>query len=326
VFACEGLKLWRPLFFARPFKDELCADGIPHLGQLTMLAERQRPVIVVVPSVDGAALFEVRLGEVGAEASVHAAVPRSDSENLETGSGQPRRESEREARIERRQEEWARRNRHAAAAEVTLLFDRTPGARVILVGTAETSAAFARELPERVAQAIAAKVPLPRAWTSSGGIRRSGVRELAQAVLGDGADGAERLVERVVGEALRGSVAVVGPDDVVLAVNEGRVHALVVEEDFERRGYLCDNCAALGPDVEAAEVCPFCAGDLRAVQNLREALVARTLAGGGRVEIVPHENRLHSYRGVAAFLRQTAQTGLRGASPPWATTPGPNQS
>jgi len=90
-----------------------------------------------------------------------------------------------------------------------------------------------------------------------------------------------------------------------------------VEEDFERRGFHCDNCGALGANVESAEVCPFCAGDLRAVQNLREALVARTLAGGGRVELVAHENRLHSYRGVAAFLRQSTQTGLRGAGPSW---------
>ena len=69
-------------------------------------------------------------------------------------------------------------------------------------------------------------------------------------------------------------------------------------------------------------MCPFCSGDLRAVQSLREALVARTLAGGGRVEVVPHANKLHSYRGVAAFLRQTAPTGLRGTSPSWPTAPG----
>lgn len=335
LFACEGLGLWRPLFFARPFKDELCADGIPHLGQLAILAERQRPAVVVVPSLDGAEVYEVRLGELDVESSVRGPVPRSDSEKFNPGSGvhgfgapgggPSRSEFEREAKNERRQEEWARRNRQAAAEEVTLLFDRTPGARVVLVGTAQTTAAFARELPERVRAAIAAKVPLPRAWSSSGGIRRSGVRELAQGILGNGDDGAAQRTEAVVGEALRGGVAVVGPEDVVLAVNQGRVHALIVEEDLERRGYSCDNCGALGADVEAAEVCPFCQGELRAVQNLREALVARTLAGGGRVEVVPHENRLHSYRGVAAYLRQTAQTGLRGASQPWPTAPGANQ-
>jgi hypothetical protein len=313
LFACEGLRLWRPLFFARPFQDELCADGIPHLGQLAVLAERQRPVIVVVPALDGADVYEVRLGEVDVESSVRGPVPGGGSERPEGATGQPRRELEREARIERRQEEWARRNRQAAAAEVTVLFDRTPGARVVLVGTAQGAAAFARELPERVQGAIVAKLPLPRAWASSGGVRRSGVRDLVQEVLGDGHDGAARDVDAVVGEALRGGVAVVGPDDVVLAVNEGRIHTLVVEEDFERRGFSCDNCGALGPDVESAEVCPFCAGDLRAVQNLREALVARTIAGGGRVELVRHETRLHGYKGVAAYLRQTAQNGLRGA-------------
>ncbi len=325
LFAHEGLKLWRPLFFARPFAEELCADGIPHLGQLARLAERQRPAIVVVPSLEGAELFEVRLGDVGVEESVRGAVPRNDTDNFNPGTGQPRREYEREAKNERRAQAWALRYRRAAASEVTSLFDRLPGARLILVGTAEGAAAFVRELPERVEEAIAAKVPLPRAWSSSGGIRRTGVRELAQEVLGDGAEAAAREVETVVGEALRGKTAVVGPEDVVLAVNEGRVHALVVEEDFEQRGFHCDNCGALGADVESAEVCPFCAGDLRAVQNLREALVARTLAGGGRVELVPHEDRLHGYRGVAARLRQTTQTGLRGASPPGSTAPGANQ-
>jgi len=108
-------------------------------------------------------------------------------------------------------------------------------------------------------------------------------------------------------------------------VNEGRVRALVVEEDFDQRGVHCDGCGALGASLEKAEVCPFCAGDLRVVQNLREALVARTLAGSGRVEVVPHANRLHAYQGVAALLRQSAQTGLRGASPLWPTGPGASQ-
>ena len=325
LFACEGLKLWRPLFFARPFQDEMCADGIPHLGQLAKLAERRRPVVVVVPSLEGAQIFEVRLGEVDLEASVRGPVPRATAEKENAGTGKPGRQYEREAKSERRAEAWAQRNRQAAAAEVTALFDRTPAARLVLVGTGENTAAFARELPERVQEAIAARVPLPRAWSSSGGIRRAGVRALVEDVLGDGADGAAREVEAVLGEALRGGVAVVGPEDVVLAVNEKRVHQLVVEEDFERAGFHCDNCDALGANVESAEVCPFCAGDLRAVRNLREALVARTLADGGRVEIVPHENRLHSYRGVAAFLRQTAQNGLRGASPASPTAPGAAQ-
>ncbi len=315
LFACEGLGLWRPLFFARPFEDELAVDGIPHLGKLAKLGAEVVPAIVVVPTREGAHVYEVRLGEIDAEASVRGPVPRTTAEKDNAGTGTP----------ERRADEWARRNRQAAAAQVTALFDATPEARLVLVGPSQTLAAFARELPERVRAAVAAKVPQPRAWASTGGVRRGGVQALAQQVLCGSRDGDRREVDAVIGEALRGGVAVVGPEDVVLAVNEGRVHALVVEEDFQRTGYRCDNCDVLGATLRAAEVCPFCAGDLRAVQSLREVLVARTLAGGGRVEVVPHANKLHSYRGVAAFLRQTAPTGLRGAASSWPTAPGPSQ-
>lgn len=326
LFACEGRSLWRPLFFARAFADELCADGIPHLCQLARLADEERPAIVVVPSQEGADLFEVRLGEVDGEASVKALPPRGSAEKETAGTGQPGRELEREARNERREEAWSRKARQAAAAEVTALFDRAEGARLVLVGTAQMTAAFARELPERVQAAIVARVPRSPELGSANGIRRAGIRALAQEVSRGALDGGDRDVQAVVGEALRGGNGVVGPEDVVLAVNEGRVNALVVEEDFERHGYQCDNCGALGSNVESAEICPFCAGDLRAVQNLREALVARTLAAGGRVEVVPRSIKLHSYRGVAAFLRQTTPSGLRGASPPWPTAPGANQS
>lgn len=58
------------------------------------------------------------------------------------------------------------------------------------------------------------------------------------------------------------------------------------------------------------------------LHDLGDALVARTLAEGGEVEIVAHATRLHGYRGVGAFLRQTAATGLRGATPPRPAAPG----
>jgi peptide subunit release factor 1 (eRF1) len=120
-----------------------------------------------------------------------------------------------------------------------------------------------------------------------------------------------KQVERAVGEALRGGLAVLGPEDVVLAVNERRVRRLILEEDFERSGWRCRNCAALGATHE--EVCSFCQGPLARVDALGEELVGRVLAEDGEVEVVAHTNRLHSYGRVAALLRQTNPNGLSGA-------------
>jgi hypothetical protein len=324
LFACGALGLWRTFRLGIPFQEELGADAIPHLGQLARVAARSRPAVVVVPSLDGAVVFEVRLGEIDAEATVRGPVPRGDQNVPQAGGGPPRREYERDAKDDRRVD-WARRNRQAAARQVTALFDANPGARLLLVGTAESTAAFARELPERAAAAVAARVPLPRAWGSSGGIRRNGVRALVKEVLGDGTGGEPERVKAIVGEALRGGLAVAGPEDVVLAANEGRIHVLFAEDDLAQSGYRCEDCGALGHDVEAAEVCPYCQGELHAMLSLKEALVARTLASSGRVELVRRDGRLHAFRGVAALLRQTAPTGLRGASPPSPTAPGASQ-
>jgi hypothetical protein len=325
LFACASLGLWRPLLFGRPVENELSADGIPHLAKLARLLEEVVPAIVVVPTKEGADVYEVRLGDLDFEGSVRGPpAPRTESERLNAGTGRPGRHYEREKKNERREENFAHRNRRTAAEEVTALFERTAQARLVLVGTAETVAAFERELPPRVVESVVARVPRPREWGSADGIRRDGVKALAERVLCREREEERREVDEVVGEALRGAVAVVGPEDVVLALNEGRVQTLVLEDDFARAGFRCDNCDALGAR-EATDACPFCGGELRSVPNLGEALVARTLAEGGRVEVVPHGNKLHSYRGVAAKLRQTAPTGLRGASQPWPTAPGASQ-
>lgn len=325
LFACEGLGLWRPLFFRRAFTPELCTDGIPHLVQLARLADDFEPAIVVVPGQAGADLYEVRLGDLAVESSLRGFVPRRDRDTFNPGAARPGQHFERQEKDARHQEAFVQKNRRAAAAEVEALLARTPAAHLVLVGTASTVAAFERELTERARARVIARIPRPRAWESADGARREGVvAGAAEAVAEHERQAERRVLEALMGEALRGGLGVLGPEDVVQAVNQGRVHRLVMEEDFRRTGWQCDRCGALG-ESRGAELCPYCGGDLHTVHQLGEALVARTLAGGGQVEVVAHANRLHGYRGVGAFLRQTAPTGLRGASPPWPTAPGASQ-
>ena len=316
LFACEALGLWRTHFFRRGFQPELCTDGIPHLAQLARLADDFAPAIVVVPNPAGADLYQVMLGDLAAESSLRGAVPRRHADRGSAGVGNPAAHFERPANDDRHQEALILKNRQAAAAETAALFDQHPGARGLLVGTSERLAAFERELPERVRAAVIARIPRPREWESREGVRRDGVVAGASAAVLDHEKHAEeREVDAVVGQSLRGGLAVLGPDDVVQALNQGRVHRLVLEEDFARTGWRCDNCDALGANAESAEACPYCVGALRTVQYLGEALVARTLDEGGEVELVAHTNKLHSYRGVAAFLRQSSGVGFKGASP-----------
>ncbi len=317
LFACQSLGLWRPFVFRRPFLNAFELDAIPHLAQLARLALDLDPAIVAVPSPAGADVYEVELGTLAVEARLRGFVPRRDVDEFNPGAARTGLRFERQEKDERHTEAFVQKNRRAAAAEVTRLFDQRPGSRVVLVGTSEALAAFERELPERVRARVVARLPRPREWSSGDGIRRTGVVSgAADALAAWEREEQARIVDAVVGQALRGGLGVLGPDDVVAAANQGRIRRLVLEEDFRRSAWRCDDCGALG-GTNGDEVCPYCGGALRVVHDLGEELVARTFVEGGEVEVVSHTNKLHSYRGVAAFLRQTAQTGLKGNSPPW---------
>lgn len=321
LFANEAMGLWRIHFFRRAFQPELCTDHIPHLAQLARLADDEEPAIVVVSDASGADVYQVLLGDLAAEESLRGVVPRADTDEWNAGTGgRPGRQYEREQKDERRVEEFVRKNRRRVADQATSLFDRTPGAHLVLVGTSENLAAFERELPERLRAAVIARLPRPREWESGDGPRREGVMKgAAAAILDHERDAEAKVVEEVVGQSLRGGMAVLGPEDVVSALNQGRVHRLVLEEDFTRAGWRCVNCDALGSSAEGEEVCPYCGGALTVVHQLGEALVARTLGEGGAVEVVAHTLKLHSYRSVGAFLRQTGGGQRRpapGEAPP----------
>jgi peptide subunit release factor 1 (eRF1) len=327
LFACEALGLWRVLSFARPFRPELCADGFPHLTQLARLADDHEPVIVVAPSPRGADLFQVSLGDLGAETRIRGFVPRRDADEYNPGPAQHGQEYERVEKDERHQEAFELRNRRAAVQQLAAIHDRSPDSHLVLVGTSEAIAAFERDLPERLRARVIARIPRPRAWDrGDSGMRSAGAADGAAAALAARErDEERRIIDAVVGQSLRGGLAVMGPNDVVEALNQKRVHELVLEEDFALTGWRCDRCDAIGANAEAADTCPYCGGDLKVLQHLGEALVARAVAAGAAVEIVAHANKLHSYRGVGAFLRQTAQGALRGASGPASWAPGASQ-
>ncbi len=316
LFANEALALWRPHFFRRSFQNELCTDHIPHLAQLARLADDHEPALVIVPDSGGADMYQVLLGDLTAEESLRGFVPRRDKDEFNPGAAQHGRHFERLEKDMRHAEAFVQKTRRRAAEQAAALFDRVAGTHVVLVGTNENLAAFERELPERVRSAVIARIPRPREWESADGARRDGVVAGAAAAIHDHERGAEqRVVDEVVGQSLRGGQAVLGPEDVVMALNEHRVHRLVLEEDFSRAGWRCTNCDALGPNAEGQEVCPYCGGALMAVHHLGEAMVARTLGEGGEVEVVAHTNKLHSYRSVGAFLPQASPAGgARGAS------------
>ncbi len=320
IFACESLGLWKELAFPLALRDELSVDARPHLLQLARLTDDVEPALIVFVHDRGLSVYQVALGGIVDETTIEGDVPNRHGQGSRVRGGassSPHGASggsnyERERKNQRHVEELIQRVMRDGVERLTKIWERDPRQHLVLVGTAEKVAGLERLLPARMQGALLARLPRPagkQPWSGSGksAMLHQTVDKLAERERAS----EEALVEQVIGEALRpGGMGVLGPEDVVLAVNERRVHLLVLEEDFQGSGWQCRNCGALGMTHDAE--CRFCQGPLAHVQALGEELASRVLAQDGEIDVVAHTDRLHAYDGVGAMLRQAHGKGLSG--------------
>lgn len=290
IFACQGLGLWKTIAAQRSFEPQFGLAETPHLFQLARTVEDFEPLVVAMVDARGARIFETAVGEMVAEARIVRPAPKRHSMG---GWSQLRYQNRIDQEIER--------NLERAAMHVAYLVANDPSNHVVLVGPQELVREFEAQLPPAARERIIGTRSNPHLR----GARRPEVQdELITGAIEEltawERETEEDRAHRVVGEALAGGLAVVGPEDVVLAANEERVHILVIEGNFAETGWRCRQCEALS--ARGPIECVYCGGSVDQVE-LGEALIRRVLRAGGEVDVVEPQARLHHYRGVGAFLR-----------------------
>ena len=290
IFACEGSGLWRTMHFQQPFRNQFAVGEAPHLLQLARLADDFEPAIVALVDGGGARVFETALGGVVGDATIQHEAP---SRHKMGGWSQ--------LHFQRHVRQQIARNQKEAADHVTFLYDADPNSHVILVGPDRVVNGFEKLLPQRVQERILCKLANPRELSNREGRVRD---QVMQGVLEEIAEHERRVEDRnvdaAVGEAMRGGLAVLGPQDVVLAANEGRIHRLLIEDGYEATGWRCRNCDAIG--IAAMTSCGYCGGDTTTT-NLGEEITRRVIDNDGEVDVMNPRARLHFYDGIAAILR-----------------------
>jgi peptide subunit release factor 1 (eRF1) len=95
---------------------------------------------------------------------------------------------------------------------------------------------------------------------------------------------------------------VLGADDTLEALGDGRIHALFIADPFVGMGAECPSCGLL---VAHGAQCPRCEAPLTMVRDLRERIAERALDQGARVEVVSGKAsaRLLERGGIGAWTR-----------------------
>jgi peptide subunit release factor 1 (eRF1) len=278
---------------AVPVRSRVRVNDRPHVKPLADLLDSYGGYGVVLVDKQGARLFHFHLGQLmEQEGVVGEDVRRIKSGGGTQASGRRGGAPGRTKHVD----EVAERNMRSAADFAARFFMDKQIRRILIGGTEGNVAFFRSQLPKSWQSLTVGTFPISMTASHAEVMERA--LEEAQA--------AERrrearLIDAVVTAAAKDQAGVIGLDDTLQAVHEGRVQVLVVSEGYREPGYRCKGCGYI--TVQKLEACPFCQNEFTGIPDAVELAVRRVMRDGGEVEVL-HDNEDLAERGnIGALLR-----------------------
>lgn len=293
VFSCAPDDFLRAYPIAIPVRSRVRVSDRPHVKPLADLLDSYGGYGVVLVDKQGARLFSFHLGALKEQEGV---LGESVRRTKHGGGSKAVGRRGGEAGQSNLNEEVTGRNMKEAAEFAAHFFNENNIRRVLIGGTEDNIAAFRSYLPKAWQSLIVGTFSI--GMTASHGevleraLKVGKAAELKQEV---------RLVEQIITSAAKGHAGVVGLDETLQAVHEGRAQTLIIQEGFRQPGYRCQGCDYL--TAQALESCPFCGGAFTKIPDAVELAVRKVLQNGGEVDVLHANDRLEKHGNIGALLR-----------------------
>lgn len=292
IYFCDsGTDLFFERELAVPIRTQVRWEPSAWVRPLVELLDDYERYAVVIVDKEEARLFTVWLGEIEEQREMFSARRKRFKQTAKDAvMSQPN--------LQRREDEHVNLHLKAVADALDSLASERAFDRLILGGPRELLKALQTRFSKRLQEMVASETPLAI---------DANEREVLQTTM-EIAEKAERAneadtVERLITAGSKQRQAVLGLDAALESMRLGRIMQLVYAENYSHSGAQCGNCASLFPD--GVDVCGFCGGQVRSVDDVVSRLVDRVVDTGGDAECVrgPAADRLRPHGSVGAFLR-----------------------
>jgi hypothetical protein len=237
----------------------------PYLRPLVRALDQLEPFLLVRVSRDESSILVVDDGGVSASEALEG--PYLKSTDRETGDVPVK-----EYFAAARQDTLVEQHYKEVAAALDRRLDRTGYESVVLCGLHDILANFRRELSNKALARVKAEIPWDAAATENQQV--AGARQaLAEGRLARYETLAQRLAE-----SLGQGRGVVGFDDTMTAVHQGKLQTLLVDRDYAPAGWVCQECDFAG--LTETGTCPLCGGAMVRVDDVAAEAVRVALLRG----------------------------------------------
>ncbi|MGQ9572221.1 MAG: baeRF10 domain-containing protein [Dehalococcoidia bacterium] len=274
IFSCEPAGIWEVVHLGVLVPSLVSVDTTTNTALLVQVLDEYPRFVVAVVQRDNASIYIAEQRTADEAAAIESHVP-----------GQHDKGGWAQARFQRHIEFHFERHLKKVVEGLEQVHYDQPFNRLAVGGTEETANELVKMLPEPLSRRVIGTFPVDFKHQTE-----DGVLEQARELLHEDERRSERrLVEQLVDVAESGGRGVVGIDETVRAVLEGRVHVLVVAEGVIKEGAACQNCDYLA----AGEFgrCPVCGEEAETIPDIVERLVEGAYLTGAHVETVFGEAR-----------------------------------
>ena len=284
-FSCQVRKFWRGYTLLTPTPSTVFVGRRPYVKPLSDLWDNYGRMGVILVDREGARLFIYHLGALEESAGT---LGEEVKRHKQGGWGAQK--------LQRYEDNEARQNLKDAAIWADELLTQRNVKRLVLAGAHETLVEFRMYAPRSLQDKVVAQTALDmnatptEAWERAYEVAQTAQREVE-----------EDQLTQVITAARKGGSAALGLADTLAALQQGRLHQLLVSPDLHATGHQCANCQAIVLDAPAN--CPYCSGGLTASADVVNLAIQRAMDGGLKVSMLDRSPRLIEMGGIAAVLR-----------------------
>ncbi len=289
ILSSSKKDFWREFHLSVPMKNEIVVDNTPYIKPLLDILDNYRRYAILLVGKESARLFLVHLGEIEEYTEVSSAdVPGKHKKggwfSLSSKS------------YERHTDYHVELHLKDVLKELDSFMSGEYVGRMVIGGSEEAVTRVKGMLPQTIATKIIGSFQAEMFANSKE------ILEKVEPVLLTFEDKKEaETIDDLLTKAMKNENAVVGIENVLNALQEGRVMRLVLLKDYKNTGLSCMNCGHLATQELAA--CPYCKSKLQKVNYIVDLAAQKAVEQGAMVEVVSKNKKLAEAGNIGAFLR-----------------------
>jgi len=285
IFSCSAAGLFETLRLSEPIDHEPVIADAPYLAPLSSIAQAESWCVILV----NRRVARLLCGSRGALEEVALVEDDVHGQHEQGGWSQ--------ARYQRSVDKDVQDHLKHVAEVVFLQMKSDLPRGVIVGGPLETVTDFETMLHPYLRERLAGRIDIDVENSGIEDVRRSAAERIEQAAR-EREDAALGRLAELFGQ---NGPAAGGLADVLAAVHEQRVEALLVDRGYAEPGVCCPQCGFLG-DTSFAE-CPADGTRTERRDNVVEAAIERAITQSADVHVLRDRPQLAEYGHIAAILR-----------------------